>query len=145
VTFSYATWDPFAVQMLFHLEAGPVLILGFARKLLHRAINKKVQTAGLGDISITKGTIDIFADDHIKPVCSRPAMLFQLAAPHGHISFLALRAPVAAFLAATYCLVARGSESISEDIEAALAIWLGAPELTHQPWYQSPPLPPPCI
>ena len=96
-TWTYSTTNPFAVQVTFHVNSGPVTWL-FARELLDDGCHA---TSGMADVQISP-----FTHDEVGEV-----IRMQLTSPSGRAVLFANRAPIREFLQRTYELAPAGTEA----------------------------------
>ena len=105
-TFAYDPDDPYAITTTFRSSTGHVSWV-FARDLLQEGVRRPV---GEGDLTIWPTDSD----------SGRHVCLF-LSSPSGNALLRAGQQDVRVFLAATYDLVAAGSEQVGVELDAELA------------------------
>ena len=96
-TWTYSTTNPFAVQVTFHVNSGPVTWL-FARELLDDGCHA---TSGLADVKISP-----FSHAEIGDV-----IRIELTSPSGRAVVMTKRDAITEFLTRTYDITPAGTEA----------------------------------
>ena len=119
----YASADPYAIRMAFHVGTGEPVEWTLARDLLAAAL---VSPQGIGDVRAWPSAA------HPDPAAGGapegaaagspgPGLMhLVMSSPFGHAQFQAPAAAIAAFLTRTYALVPAGQESRFLDFDAEL-------------------------
>jgi Streptomyces sporulation and cell division protein, SsgA len=124
----YASADPYAIRMAFHVGTGEPVEWALARDLLAAAL---VSPQGIGDVRAwpSAAAADPAAGGAPGGAAAGSAgpglMHLVMSSPFGHAQFQAPAAAIAAFLNRTYALVPAGQESRFLDFDAELTDLLG--------------------
>jgi len=113
---SYDASDPYAVTVAFHTGSagsGDIVSWTFARQLLTDGVRAPV---GQGDVQVWPSA----SEDTGDVVC------LSLSSPSGKALFEIPVSELVEFLTMTYAAVATGAESDHVDVDAELAVLLGA-------------------
>jgi hypothetical protein len=126
----YASADPYAIRMAFHVGTGEPVEWALSRDLLAAAL---VSPQGIGDVrawpsAAPGGPAAGGAEEETAagPQAARVLHL-EMSSPFGHAQFQASAAAVAAFLQKTYAIVPAGRESDFLDFDAELTELLSHP------------------
>jgi hypothetical protein len=125
----YASADPYAIRMAFHVGTGEPVEWTLARDLLAAAL---VSPQGIGDVRAWPSAAPADPAAGGAPggaAAGSGLMHLVMSSPFGHAQFQAPAAAIAAFLNRTYALVPAGQESRFLDFDAELTDLLGSPEL----------------
>lgn len=109
--FSYRSWEPYSIHVVFHLDERASVSWVFGRDLLAQGT---VRPSGLGDVKIWPGVSE-----------QGGVMWLELASPDGRALFTAPLDVVRPWLARTYHLVPAGFEGASLDLDSELSRLLG--------------------
>lgn len=110
-SFSYASDDPYAVRVSFHVGLDSPVSWVFARELLSGGLQGP---QGLGDVRV-------WPSARAKAGLSGGELHLSISSPYGRADFKAPAPPVDDFLRRTYEVVPAGTEGRHLDIDAGLA------------------------